>query len=117
MDVTPYLGNMIRMAACEREAEQRRAQEARRRLPAVVRELVERFGARRVVLFGSLLSGRLHERSDIDIAVEGLAPERYWEALWRCSEALGHDVDLVPIEGASPALRETVEVDGEVLHG
>jgi predicted nucleotidyltransferase len=117
MDVTPYLANLIRLAADEREAEQERARAVRDRLPAVVRLLVERFAVRRVVLFGSLVTGRLHERSDLDLAVQGLAPERYWEALWRCAEAAGRDVDLVLLEEASPDLLEAVEAEGEVLHG
>ena len=93
------------------------ARRARSQLPEVVRVLVEELGVRRVILFGSLLDGRLHERSDIDLAVEGLAPERYWEALWRCSKAAQRHVDLVPLGEASASLRDHIRERGEVLYG
>ena len=41
-----------------------------------------RFGADRVRVFGSLVHEEmLHSGSDIDLAVEGLRPIDYWEAL------------------------------------
>lgn len=105
------------MAEHELQQERARATQARERLPSVVALLVERFAVRRVVLFGSPLEGRLHEHSDIDLAVEGLAPERYWEALWRAEAAAGRHVDLVPTEDASDAVRERLATVGEVLYG
>jgi predicted nucleotidyltransferase len=105
------------MAETELQKERDRAHEARLRLPSVAALLVERFGVRRIVLFGSLLEGRLHERSDIDLGVEGLAPERYWEALWRCAAAAGRHVDLVPLEDVGDSLRAHIAAFGEVLHG
>lgn len=71
--------------------------------------LRERFGARRVVLFGSAAGDApWHERSDLDLAVEGLAPELYWIALNACYEVLppGLELDLVLLETAWPTLRE-----------
>lgn len=38
-------------------------------------ELVRRYGARKLVLFGSRARGDFHERSDIDLAVYGMPPE------------------------------------------
>jgi len=45
---------------------------ARALLPALARHLVERYGARRVWLFGSLVEGGFDMGSDIDLAAEGL---------------------------------------------
>jgi predicted nucleotidyltransferase len=71
------------------------------------RVLKETFGAREVYIFGSL-SGQSpwHSRSDIDLAVEGLAPERYIPALTACYELLppGMELDLVTLETAPPEL-------------
>lgn len=117
MDVTPYLANIRRVQADREAGDRRRGDEARARLPELVRLLAERFGVHRVVLFGSLLRGRLHERSDVDLAVAGLAPERYWEALWRCEDVAGRHVDLVPLEDASGSLLERIESEGETLLG
>lgn len=117
MDAARYLPHLLSLEDAERRAGQERAAEARRRLPRVVDLLVRELGATRVVLFGSLLDGTLAESSDVDLAVEGLDRARYWEALWRCSDALGRAVDLVPLEDARPSLRERVRDEGEVLHG
>ena len=84
--------------------------------------LVRRFGASRVYLFGSL-TGRaatpFGPRSDIDLAVEGLAPECYWEALGAVEAELprGRRMDLVRLEDAHSALRERVLCSGEILSG
>jgi predicted nucleotidyltransferase len=44
--------------------------------------LRDRYDVSRVRVFGSLVhEGRFHPSSDIDLAVEGLKPADYWEAL------------------------------------
>ena len=56
-----------------------------------------RFGARRVVLFGSLAHAAWFSAdSDIDLGVEGLAGDAYWQA-WRMVEEIIGDrrVDLI----------------------
>jgi predicted nucleotidyltransferase len=87
--------------------------EARRREALAVAEqcarmLKERFGARQVTPFGSLLDdGSWHESSDLDLAVEGLSSEALWEAE-RQLEAMSPpwlEVDLVPLERAYPEVR------------
>jgi predicted nucleotidyltransferase len=79
--------------------------------------LKSEYGARRVWLFGSVVRGiRVHPRSDIDIAVEGLPAEHFWAAWCRLDTlAPGETIDLVPVESASPALlkelqRESIEL-------
>ena len=72
--------------------------------------LKERLGARRVVLFGSLAhSAWFTLDSDIDLAIEGVRPEDFWEA-WRIVEDIVVDrpVDLVEIESARPSLVEAI---------
>jgi predicted nucleotidyltransferase len=75
------------------------------------RLLQGRFGARRVIPFGSVVApGRWHERSDIDLAVEGLDPALFWQ-VWASLEDLlprGLSVDLVSLELASPELRARI---------
>jgi predicted nucleotidyltransferase len=63
-----------RIRLARRELERRiRVQQLREVAQACARRLVQDFGAREVYLFGSLLDEELaHERSDIDLAVEGL---------------------------------------------
>lgn len=77
----------------------------------VAENLKERFGARRVILFGSLAqSSKLMIDSDVDLAVEGLESSEYWDA-WRAAEDLIYDrpIDLVEIETASTSLKNAIE--------
>jgi predicted nucleotidyltransferase len=77
--------------------------------------LRERFGVRRVILFGSAAGDApWHSHSDLDVAVEGLRPEDHLRALNACYELLppGLAIDLVPLESAWPELRARIE--GEV---
>ena len=80
--------------------------------------LVQEFGASKVYLFGSLVEGNLvHDRSDIDLAVEGLEGKLYWKALSALWALLpeGVELDLVPLERAWPSLAERVRTEGELL--
>jgi len=115
IDPTPYLEHARRCVTLVRPEDAARAREARARLPAAVACLVA-LGATKVILFGSLLYGALQERSDVDLAVEGLPKEVYWRALMEVSDALGRDVDLVPFEEALPSLAARIARVGEVLH-
>ncbi len=76
------------------------------RVCEVATVLRTRFGARRVVLFGSLGHAAWFARdSDIDLAGEGVTAGQYWEA-WRVAEAMIPDrpVDLVELESAGEGL-------------
>jgi uncharacterized protein len=75
------------------------------------------YGATRVVVFGSLCSGTFFdERSDIDLAVWGIA----YEDLWRASGAVAAidttvAVDLIRSEEASSGLLEAIEKESTAL--
>ncbi|NOX63199.1 MAG: nucleotidyltransferase domain-containing protein [Chloroflexi bacterium] len=109
----PYL-----QAARRRQAPQALTpteRQERERLLDRVRELAtvlkKRFHARRVVLFGSLAhTAWFAPDSDVDLAVEGLAPDAFWEA-WRLAEEIIGDrpVDLIEIESATSSLRKAIE--------
>ncbi|MBI3763232.1 MAG: hypothetical protein HY260_15405 [Chloroflexi bacterium] len=75
------------------------------------RLLRERFGARRVIPFGSVRGdGPWHVKSDLDLAVEGLPPDQFfraWGALREVAPA-GLEVDLVPLEDAYPEMRARI---------
>ncbi len=93
----------------------------KQRLMAQIRklaaELKTRFGVHRVVLFGSLAQGTgFTADSDVDLAVEGLMEDAFWDA-WRLAEEIIPDrpVDLIELEKASPSLREAIERYGVSL--
>jgi predicted nucleotidyltransferase len=78
--------------------------------------LKERFNVDNVYIFGSVVGdGIWHKRSDIDIAVEGLPPEKYFRALSDISELLplGLDLDLITIENAPTKLRDRIKTISE----
>lgn len=90
-------------------------QRERKQLLARVRQaaamLKSRFGAQRVALFGSLAHASWFVRdSDVDLAVEGLSSEDYWQA-WRLVEEIIGDrpVDMIDIETSGKSLRQAIE--------
>ena len=103
-----------------RERERCTRVQAGERAFAVARELarvlVDGYGARRVVLVGSLARGDFSDGSDIDLAAEGLPDESFFAAGAEL-EALagGIGVDLVPIESATSAFRARVAQEGIAL--
>jgi predicted nucleotidyltransferase len=75
------------------------------------------FGARRVILFGSLAHvAWFTPDSDVDLAVEGLVGDIYWQA-WRFLEEKIPDrpVDLVELETARESLRRAIQRYGVEL--
>lgn len=73
--------------------------------------LQDQFKATRVAVFGSLLHPDLfNEQSDVDLAVWGLIPAQYDEAL-AAIEAVNSDfsIDLLEMEQATGALGEQVQ--------
>lgn len=73
-----------------------------------------RYGAKRVILFGSLAHEAWYAAdSDVDLAVEGLADDAIWRA-WRAVEEIIGDrpVDLVEVETARESLRSAIERTG-----
>jgi predicted nucleotidyltransferase len=75
------------------------------------KELKERFGVDRVVLFGSLVQAHWYSStSDVDLAVRGLKRQDYWEALKVAEDIIGdRNIDLVEIETAFESLRSSID--------
>lgn len=67
-------------------------------LKRAIRKLSAEIPFKRAFLFGSLLSTRFKEDSDIDIAFEGLNDKDFFRAMARLSDLLGRDVDIVSLE-------------------
>lgn len=76
-----------------------------------VKLLHSQFGATRVVPLGSVRD-RLswHESSDLDLAVEGIAPEQFFRAWSSLRKVMSPSlqVDLVALETANPRLRDRI---------
>lgn len=70
--------------------------------------LKSEFAASRVVLFGSLLSDRFHETSDLDLAVWNLPEASYFKAVSRLLALSAFAVDLVEVQYAPPEMLEAI---------
>lgn len=117
LDLGPYVGGLRQRDAARAGRENERRERLRAALPGAVQRLVRDFGVTRVVLFGSLARGTARLDSDVDLLVEGLPPERLFEAMAVLSRELGADVDLAPSEAARPAVLRRALSEGRVLHG
>ncbi len=103
-----------------REMEHPARAKRRRRAMVIARKaadlLREEFGAKKVLLFGSLARrGSFTLFSDIDLAVEGM-PSRYYAA----AETVYYltpefKIDLVELETCPPAMRKNIERDGKPI--
>ncbi|MEW6214657.1 MAG: nucleotidyltransferase domain-containing protein [Nitrospirota bacterium] len=83
----------------------------------VVAEKLKSLGAKKVIIFGSLIEGDFKIDSDIDIAVEGLPESKYIEAIIETEKILTTadiDFDLVLYERAYPWIKEKVN-RGKIL--
>ncbi|MBZ0169694.1 hypothetical protein MELA_01123 [Candidatus Methylomirabilis lanthanidiphila] len=78
------------------------------------RLLRERFGATRVVIFGSLAHRtRFHPWSDIDLAAWGIPAAQFYRAVAAVTGLTpDFEVSLVDPEGCRPAVQESIEREG-----
>ena len=84
-----------------------------------VEVLKDKYKVRRVFIIGSLAKGFVHERSDIDLVVEGLSPDFYMKAITELWDILppGVELNLIPFEDAFESLKEKVIKEGELAYG
>lgn len=98
------------------EKDKKRAKLAKKALPEAVK-ILRQHGAKRVILFGSLCSGRkFRSHSDIDLVVEGIAKTDFCRAYADLIMALNWRIDLKPLEELDLAFKESILERGEVLY-
>ena len=66
-------------------------------------------GACEVYLFGSFAEGQARPGSDLDLAVTGLPPKRYFHAVGRLLDELLIPVDLIDLDRPTPFVRRLRE--------
>lgn len=81
--------------------------------------LRDNYKVKRIFLIGSLVKGFVHDRSDIDLVVEGLPSELYISALTELWDLLppGVELNLIPFEDAFESLKEKTTKEGELIYG
>ncbi len=80
--------------------------------------LAERFGVRKLALFGSFARGTARDDSDVDVLVdfgEPASPEAYFGVLFYLEDLLGCPIDLVTERALRSELRPYVERDAIIV--
>jgi len=55
-------------------------------------------GCQSIYLFGSLVTGKIHQNSDIDIGIKGLPPEKFIRVYAKLGNNVSNTVDLVDFD-------------------
>jgi predicted nucleotidyltransferase len=73
-------------------------------------------GCKSVFLFGSLVTGKIHQNSDIDIGIKGLPPKKFFKVYAHLDNDLRNKIDLVDFDlhkdfySLLNSLDETIEI-------
>jgi len=117
--ISPEAMAEYKQSARLREDGRRAASEKRRSLAwpiarAAADLLKRQFGARRVILYGSVAHGHwFGPRSDIDLAEDGISPADFWRA-WSALDSIaqGFEINLIALESATESLRRVIAQEG-----
>ena len=61
-------------------------------------DILKKEGCKSIYLFGSLVTGQMHENSDIDLGIKGLAKGKFVETYAKVYNALENDVDVIDFD-------------------
>ena len=61
-------------------------------------EILKKEGCSSIYLFGSLVTGNIHDKSDIDIGVKGLPRGKFVETYAKVYNALENNVDVIDFD-------------------
>jgi predicted nucleotidyltransferase len=64
----------------------------------IATNLLKNAGCQSIFLFGSLVTGKNHDGSDIDIGIKGLPAGKYFETCASVYFAIDNDVDIVDFD-------------------
>jgi predicted nucleotidyltransferase len=78
-----------------------------------IRDISQRYAAKRVLLFGSSVSS---DGNDIDLAVEGVAPDEFYNYYGDLIFSLSKPVDIVDLSGTSKFIK-LIQEEGVLLYG
>jgi uncharacterized protein len=104
-----YLPHIRQRWLLEKQEWQRRRDSAWGSARRAAEVLHERFGARQVIAFGSLVrSGPFDDRSDLDLAIEGVQPGEFFRAGAAAAAVCEIELDIVDLADCSPGLRQEI---------
>lgn len=71
-----------------------RQKQLKKELDRIVKILVKDYQPEKIILFGSLVSGRLHEWSDIDLAIIKKTNKKFYQRIGEASALISHHFPL-----------------------
>jgi len=71
-------------------------------------------GCQSVYLFGSLVTGKNHDESDIDIGIKGLPTGKFFETCAKVYFAMDNDIDIIDFDNNAD-LYNLLNRQGEVV--
>ncbi len=77
-------------------------------------EILKEAGCTDIFLFGSLTTGKIKDKSDIDLAIRGCPKGKFFHLLGRLLLELDYPVDLVNLD-RQDAFARYLEEEGELL--
>lgn len=78
-------------------------------------KILKNEGCKVVFLFGSLVEGRFNEGSDIDLAIKGCPPGKFFRILGKLLLELNHTVDLIDLDKKSDFV-QFIEREGILIN-
>jgi len=101
----------------QKAEDKKRADLAKAHLPEAI-EILKRHGAKRIILFGSLLQDdhAFRINSDIDLAVEGIEKQNFCRAYADLIMALDWPIDLKPIEELKTRFKKNIFQQGKIIY-
>ncbi|MFB3785293.1 MAG: nucleotidyltransferase family protein [bacterium] len=76
--------------------------------------ILKKYGAKEIYLFGSAAWDQSHELSDLDIAISGLPPEKFFAAMGEAGDAINIPLDLIDLDENTPFTRY-LRQEGELI--
>lgn len=83
---------------------------------AKIISLSKEFEAEKVLLFGSCLED-VESAQDIDIAVKGVKPEKFFEMYGRILSVVDSEIDLIPLEDTREHFAKRILEKGRIIYG
>lgn len=77
--------------------------------------ILAKYGANKIILYGSLARGNYRIDSDIDICVEGLPDKNYFRAIAECLMNIDRPVSVLDFKNVQGYFRERVLEEGKIL--
>lgn len=78
--------------------------------------ILRKYGAQKVFIFGSSVSGKQRENSDIDLACSGIPPELFFKAYGELLFQIDQHIDLVDLTELKETLRRRIEREGLLVY-